>query len=61
MLFHKKLKGEINSEEQEELSRWLQQKGRHGLSEDLEKAWNLSERYKEGYEPDVDAAPDGEK
>ena len=55
MLFHKKLKGEINSQEQEELSDWLQQENRRGFTEGLDKTWNLSKRYKQGYEPDVDA------
>ncbi len=55
MLFHKKLKGEINSQEQEELSDWLEQGGRSGYTEELERVWNLSKRYKEGYEPDVEA------
>lgn len=51
MLFHKKMKGDINSQEQKELSDWLQQEDSRGL----EKAWGLSQRYKENYEPDVDA------
>ena len=55
MLFHKKLKGEINSQEQQELSDWLQRENRRGFTEELEKAWSLSTRYKEGYEPDMDA------
>ena len=55
MLFHKKLKGEINLQEQKELSDWLQRENRHGFTEELEKAWSLSTRYKEGYEPDMDA------
>ncbi|MCO6478630.1 MAG: FecR domain-containing protein [Phaeodactylibacter sp.] len=55
MLFHKKLKGEINSQEQKEFSDWLEQQGRSGFTEELEKTWNLSKRYKEGYEPDVEA------
>ncbi|MCB9266316.1 MAG: FecR domain-containing protein [Lewinellaceae bacterium] len=55
MLFHKKLKGEINSREQKELSEWLQQESSRGLTEELEKTWNLSKRYKESYEPDVEA------
>lgn len=55
MLFHKKLKGEINSQEQKELSRWLQQEGRTGFAEELEKTWDLSKRYRQGYEPDVEA------
>lgn len=55
MLFHKKMKGDINSQEQKELSDWLQQEDSRGLAEGLEKAWGLSQRYKENYEPDVDA------
>lgn len=55
LLFHKKMKGEINPREQEELGDWLQQENRYGFAEELEKTWNLSKRYKESYEPDVEA------
>lgn len=55
MLFHKKLKGEIDQQEQRELSDWLQGESPDGFAEGIEHAWNLSKRYKEGYEPDVDA------
>ena len=55
MLFHKKLKGEIDQQEQRELSDWLQRESPDGFTEGIEHAWNLSKRYKEGYEPDVDA------
>lgn len=58
LLLHKKLKGEIGQQEQKELSDWLQREKPDGLAEGIEKAWNLSLRYKEHYEPDVDAGLD---
>ncbi len=55
LLFHKKLKGKISPQEQSELSNWLQEESRQGLADEMQGLWELSGRYKQGYEPDTEA------
>lgn len=53
ILLHKKLKGDIEPNEQKVLDHWLDTQPDERLEDDLKQAWEWTDRYKSGYEPDV--------
>lgn len=54
-LLVKRFKGLLGTREEEELQRLLQHPEGRRQTEEYEKVWQLSARYKEGYEPDAQA------
>jgi transmembrane sensor len=54
LLLHKKLKGEIEMQEQSELSQWLQVEENANTEQEVEKVWALTAQYKRDYEPDFE-------
>ena len=55
LLFHKKLKGEIKPEEDQALTEWMSREEGQVFARQMEKTWEASGRYKQGYEPDTAA------
>lgn len=55
LLFHKKLKGELQPEEQQQLAEWMSRAEGAAMARQLEKSWEASSRYKQGYQPDTAA------
>ncbi len=53
-LLVKRFKGLLGAREEEELQRALQHPEDRGQADEYEKVWQLSARYAEGYEPDVE-------
>ncbi len=53
VLIHKQLRGEIDPNEANKLDQWMDRQPDASLREDMGKIWQLSTRYKDGYEPEV--------
>ena len=54
LLLHKKLKGDIDVQEQSELNQWLQLEDNAVTEREMNKVWELSAQYKGSYEPDFE-------
>jgi transmembrane sensor len=54
VLLHKRLKGEIDPNEDRALQEWLDTQPDKELEQQLRKSWELSGDYKKDYEPDVE-------
>ena len=53
LLLFRKFHGKLKAGEEKTLNQWLQQPDQASTLDQMEKVWELSARYKNGYEPDV--------
>lgn len=54
LFIHRKLTGDLNEKERQELSGWLSEGMDDGVERDISKIWSASASYKKDFQPDVE-------